>query len=131
MTAMESPPPAQRRRRATMRIGESSWRAWIREEPFAWGMEVFLFHEFAPGRIRILQPDGSTLERSSYEPLDSAIQATFRLTREQLQSVADGLAEKGIVPNQRRFAQEIDLMENHLEDMRRLVFKLEAKAGEE
>jgi hypothetical protein len=40
-----------------------------------------------------------------------------------LQALADALYERGIHPKQRRFEDEMKLMDNHLQDMRNLVFK--------
>lgn len=112
-----------------MLLGEN-WRAWVQIRDYAWTVDVYLIQEFTFGRVRFLQPDGSTREQDSNEAIRDEIKPTFRLRKDQIQSLVDGLADKGFLPSGRRFQQESDLMRAHLEDMRRLVFKESTRSGD-
>ena len=112
-----------RRRGGDSMILGDNWRAWIQVRDYAWAVDVYLIQELTHGRVRFLQPDGSTMEQDANEAVRDSIKPTFRLKRDQIQALVDGLAEKGFTANNRRFPQEADLIKAHLEDMRRLVFK--------
>lgn len=49
--------------------------------------------------------------------------AFISLRPEILQGIMDGLWERGVRPKDRRYENELDLMKNHLEDMRRIALK--------
>jgi hypothetical protein len=112
-----------------MMIG-ANWRAWVNIQEYSWGVNVYLIQEFAEGRSRFLQPDGTTMEVLAQEAINTdKVKPTFRLRRDQIQGLVDALAEKGFTANNRRFPQEMDLVRAHLEDMRRLVFDGKGKEG--
>lgn len=99
------------------------WRAQIRERSFDMqGFDVFLY-TVRDQKIIALQPDGSIREFAQHEavPLDT-VKPTATWTREQMQALVDSCAAQGITPDKRRHAQEMDLVQAHLADMRRLVF---------
>lgn len=103
------------------------WRVYVQEQNyFDRTVDVFLIQDFGGDRYRVLQPDMTTMEMRKDEAVRAGtVKPTFQLLPEQLQALADGLADKGFLPKQRRFAEEITLLRDHLEDMRRLVFKKE------
>jgi hypothetical protein len=50
-----------------------------------------------------------------------------RDSQDIFQAMADGLYERGITPKARRFNEEMKLKDDHLQDMRKLVFKDKTK----
>lgn len=105
-----------------MELGEN-WVAWVQVRDYAWAVDVYLVQRFGGGRVRFLQPNGTTMEQADDEVVRDDVSPTFRLRRDQIQALVDGLADKGFTADGRRFPKEMDLMKAHLEDMRKLVFK--------
>jgi hypothetical protein len=50
---------------------------------------------------------------------------TIRINSEMLKDVFDKLWEDGVRPKDRRYENEMSIINNHLQDMRKLVFKKE------
>ena len=50
-------------------------------------------------------------------------EAILKLSNTILQAMMDGLWKRGLRPKDRRYEMEIELKDQHLQDMRRLVFK--------
>lgn len=67
---------------------------------------------FKTGLGRVLEEGESAREDEPFTIPDGAMQA-----------IMDGLWEHGFRPKDRRYENEASLMKNHLEDMRKLVFK--------
>lgn len=106
-----------------MNIGPD-WRAWLEFTFWREGYDVYLFQAFGENRLRILQPDGSTIEQDKHAVVDRQnVKPFIHLDRDQLQALVDALGDKGIVAHGRRHEEETALLKDHLRDMRTLVFK--------
>lgn len=93
---------------------------WIKiiDKGYKLSQEIYIVRSFN-GRTEILRDN-------SWYPVDvGAIdqKPTLELMPQELQGLADALAEKGIKPQEGFLEGKIEATEKHLEDMRKLVFK--------
>ncbi len=84
-------------------------------------------------KVEVLLPDGTMKQVEDFKEVTEE-EVLCTLPEESLQSLMDGLWDKGIRPQERRYEEEtkllreqLELQARHLEDMRCLVFSLSNK----
>ena len=108
-------------------IMKEGWNVIVRyDEPFA-GVNVWLIHRRGSKEV-VVQPLDLTMTvdlEPSVEPPEPTLRFHGSDARQFLQGLAEGLVDAGFKPDELKVANErIKATEYHLEDMRKLVFKV-------
>ena len=98
-----------------------NWKVKIIDKGYTTLMDIFMYHDVYGNKIEMVAKGGDTLE--VFE--DGTVKdPSFKLTREQLQAFANALNDMGISPQKEYIEGKLEATEKHLEDMRKLVFKI-------
>lgn len=106
-----------------MNLGK--WQIGWQRSNYESGVSVALYLATPDGGRDVMNPDGTVHHVPPGEPIT---RPTLVLNQDQLQAFANGLWEMGARPKARRFDDEMKLLDNHLKDMRRLVFEVKKPA---
>ena len=88
------------------------------------GIDCLLFSQENSGHRSVMNPNGSFTRLPVGDPAKSP---SMTLSYTQLQAIMDGLWERGVRPQDRRFDNEVTLIKDHLNDLKRLVFERRIK----
>lgn len=83
-------------------------------------INCLLIRRETQGETTVLQPNGTFIRVKSGERIQDP---SFILEYEHLQAILQGLWDGGLRPKDKRYETEIDLLKDHLADMKRLVFE--------
>lgn len=86
--------------------------------------EFALFRVLSDGMREVVYFRGETCEIERLKPDEEISEPSFCLLKDQMQAFMETFWEMGYRPKGRRFENEMDLQGKHLEDMRRIAFKL-------
>jgi len=95
------------------------WEIGFEESIYRTEIKVLIWKHLGNGKDLLLRPGGEfeTVESNAEIPGPS-----FTLLPGMVQGLMDALWKRGVRPKDVRYERELDLMKNHLEDMRDLVF---------
>lgn len=82
--------------------------------------EIFIVRYTQPDKTEILRND----KWEQVDPQGAEIKPTLELLPEELQELAEALSENGFKPREGFLEGKLGATEKHLEDMRKLVFKI-------
>ena len=100
-------------------VGE--WKFYCFEDWQSCGeISCMLMRRDENGMRSVFQPDGIIRHLPIGDPIEKP---SFMFKPSHLQALMDGLWERGIRPKDRRYENELELKDAHLQDMRKLVFK--------
>jgi len=100
-------------------LRDSEWDIAIEESVYREATKIFIFRKTqVDGKDQLLQADGTI---KLVGPADLDPEPTMRLTDGMIQGLFNALWDRGHRPKDRRYEKELDLMRNHLEDMRKIV----------
>lgn len=103
-----------------LHIGE--WILGHQKSDYSERISFALYQVREDGERVVLSPRGKEWYFQVVPAGETIQDPSFTLERDQIQAFMDTLWEMGARPKARRFDDEMKLMDNHLQDMRRLVF---------
>lgn len=105
-----------------MQIGE--WTFRFQHDLCTNRIDCLLALRDSHGFLAVLQPDGQFVRLKAGESIPKP---SLVLQSEHLRAIFQGLWDGGFRPKDRRYESEIDLLKDHLQDMKRLVFERRVK----
>lgn len=99
-----------------------NWNIRIRDCGYKSTREVYIYRRGINGQIEYLQGDGIIKCFSEGSAID--VKPVIELTPEMMQALSDELSSIGYKPQKGFLEGKIQATENHLDDMRKLVFKI-------
>jgi hypothetical protein len=101
-------------------ININGWHCEIRRATRSFDEEITFWKENG-NDCDVLQSDLKTIK--TFKPGTEFNGCTLRLDEEKLELIFNRLWENGFRPKDRRYENEMSIINNHLQDMRKLVFK--------
>ncbi len=104
----------------------SNWKVQIKDSIARYGKDIFIYRNIG-GKTEIYHSDETVTIFDEGSAIDS--KPTIYLDDDMLQQLADLLDKNGFKPQKGFIEGKLESTENHLEDMRRLVFKNHTPQG--
>jgi hypothetical protein len=104
-----------------MNYSISGWDCHIRKAFHSFDYEIVFSKQVSNDEYEILQPDLKSVKKIKIGAAYDG--STIRLSRDMVKDMFNALWDDGIRPKERRYETEMSLVNNHLQDMRKLVFE--------